>query len=85
MVDVAPILVPALHPNSFVSLSQSLFRGRSHFEADFASGAERQFGTRGQAKKQVKAAVLVGGGGPDPLRWLLSSRNRLHFKNRSKC
>ena len=38
---LAPILVPALHSNPFVTLFQPLFRGRSHFGADFVSGARR--------------------------------------------
>ena len=44
-----------------------LFRGRSHFEADFVSGAARQLGARGQAEMEAKAAELVGGEGPWPL------------------
>ena len=38
---LAPILVPALHSNPFVTLFLPLFRGRSHFGADFVFGARR--------------------------------------------
>ena len=33
---LAPILVPALHSNPFVTLFQPLFRGRCHFDCAFA-------------------------------------------------
>ena len=66
-VCMAPVLVPALHPYPFVTLFHPLFRGRSHFEADFVSGAARQLGARGQAEMEAKAAELVGGEGPWPL------------------
>ena len=39
MVGVAPILVPVLHPNPFVTLSHPLFCGRGHSTSDFPGGA----------------------------------------------
>ena len=42
---LAPTFVPVSHPNPFVTLFQPLFRGRSHFGADFVSGARRPRGT----------------------------------------
>ena len=84
-VFIAPILVPASHPYPFVTLSQPLLRGRSHFEADFASGAARRFGAWGQGGMRAKAPVLVGGEGPEPPRWLFLPRIRLDFEESSKC
>ena len=84
LVWIAPILVPALHPYPSVTLFQPLFRGRSHFGADFVSGAARQFGAWESANMQAKAAVLEGGEWAEPPRWLLSPRKGIDFRECSK-
>jgi len=82
---LAPILVPALHSNPFVTLFQPLFRGRSHFGADFVPWRQT---SRGPPWARAGKIFLVGfraGEGLEPPFMLFFNGDYLNLFSQSQA